>query len=332
MIRVGSLFSGGGGWEEGLVRLISPTVFQPVFASEYEPWIAEAYARNFGDHVMVGDVDAIPDSFFRAHPVDLLVSSPPCQRYSRSGKAAATRFGSTGKEAVCKLDVGINTVRAARLCKAKVVLLEEVPDYQKSKVFADIKAGLKKVGFVHQDEKILQASNYGSPTARRRLIFRASRAPLPPWPAPQPSESWYPAIADLIPHMPKASLAPWQEVGLRYSKTPPLPLLISGGNPNREGDKRVVFQGKTYRVYKVAKGADEPGWTLQLAKSSGTLRVVDKHGVVRQLTVQAMGRLQGFSPFYVFPKNRNDAIHIIGNSVPPPLAAQVALPFVSELL
>lgn len=333
MIRLGSLFTGGGGWEEGLTRIIQPGIFKPVFGAEYEPWIAENYARNFGNHVVVGDVDDIPDSFFRSHPVDMLVSSPPCQRYSRSGKAAAARFGAdTGKAAVCKLDVGLNTVRAARLCKAKVVLLEEVPDFQKAPVFKQIKAGLKRAGFKYQDEKVLQASNYGSPTMRKRLIFRASRKPLPAWPTPQPPAPWYPAIARLIPKMPVSDLAPWQQVGLKHCKHPPFPLFIAGGNPNRCGNKKVKFEGREYNVYKVGKGADEAGWTIQLSKNSSGNRVIDKDGVVRKLTVEAMGRLQGFTPKYKWPKNRSEAIHIIGNSVPPPMVAQVAYQFILELL
>jgi site-specific DNA-cytosine methylase len=331
MIRLGSLFTGGGGWEEGLTRIIHPGIFKPVFGAEYEPWIAANYAQNFGDHVVVGDIDAIPDSFFRRHPVDMLVSSPPCQRHSRSGKAAATRHGAgTGKAVVCKIDVGINTVRVARLCRAKVVLLEEVPDFQNAPVFQQIKTGLARAGFKHQDAQVLQAAQYGSPTMRRRLIFRAGRHPLPSWPLPQPPTPWFPAIADLIPEMPRADLATWQEVGLRYCPHPPLPLFIAGGNPTRCGGK-VKFKGRMYQVYRVGKGADEPGWTIQLSKNSSGNRVIDSRGVVRQLTVPALGRLQGFTPDYKWPKQRSHAIHIIGNSVPPPLAAQVAYKFVAEL-
>lgn len=329
-MRVGSLFSGGGGWEEGLCRIIPPGKCEPVFAVEFDPRVATAYAKNFGNHVRAGDIAKVPDSFFKQRPVDLLVSSPPCQAYSRSGKAARTRFGAgAGNAAVCKLNVGLHTIRAAALTEARYVLLEEVPDYARSAIFRRIKEGLSAIGMVHQDERILQASNHGSPTSRKRLIFRASYTPLPNWPDPQKAPSWWAVIKDLVPSLPIADLAPWQQVSLQHCPHPPLPLFIAGGNPNRCGDRYAMLNGKRYRIYAVAKGEHQIGWTIQLSKNSSGNRVIDRQGAVRQLTVEALGRLQGFTPAYRWPA-RSLAIHIIGNSIPPPMAAAIAIPFVWE--
>lgn len=319
MTTIGSLFSGGGGWDAGAIEL----GIKPVFAVEYETWIARWHATVFGEHVWqasVADVDyaAVSRTVGR---VDVLVSSPPCQATSASGKAWQTRRAQRGlvdpKAVVCDPSVGIHTLDAVDGLRPRVVLLENNEGYERSRVFAQIVGGLEARGFF-VDHNVVRAQDYGCPSDRKRLILRASRSMLPPWPRKTPPRSWLAAIADLIPSMPFSELAEWQAQALRDNPPPPgVPLLIAGGNPNRNK-----------RGYVVHKTPSQSAWATQLSKNTSGMRVIDERGAVRQLSARGIARLQGFPDWYPIDKmDRSKAIHVLGNSVPPLLAAALLEPF-----
>lgn len=319
MTTLGSLFSGGGGWDAGAIEV----GIDPVFAVEYEPWIAKWHAQVFGEHVWqssVADVDygTVARTVGR---VDILVSSPPCQSTSASGKAWKTRRTRSGlvdpREVVCDPEVGIHTLDAVDGLSPRVVLLENNAGYETSRVFRRIKSGLVERGY-YVDYDVLYAQDYGVPSGRERLILRASLDPLPPWPRKKPQRSWLSAIADLIPSMPADTLAPWQTKGLAANPPPPgVPLLIAGGNPSRNK-----------RGYVVHRGPDEPAWATQLSKNTSGMRVIDARGVVRRLSARGIARLQGFPDRYpIEGLPRAKAIHVLGNSVPPLMASALLAPF-----
>lgn len=320
MHTFGSLFSGGGGWDAGAVIV----GLRPVLAVEYEPWIADWHARVFGEHVLqasVADVDygAVARQI---GPVDILASSPPCQATSRSGIAQKTRRARAGlpepEKAVCDPNAGVYTLDAVDALGCRVVLLENNATYLRSAAFKTICRGLEARGFL-VDHRVLRAEHYGVPSGRERLFLRASRGLLPPWPEPSAAPaSWLDAIADLLPDLPRDELAPWQARGLRDNPPPPgVPLLIAGGNVTRNA-----------RGYIVHRTPKQRAWTTQLAQNTGGMRVVDADGVPRLLSARAIARLQGFHDSYPIERlPRRRAIHILGNSVPPTLAAQLLAPF-----
>lgn len=312
---LGSLFSGGGGWDAGALL----AGIDPVFAVEMETWIARWYAHVFGEHVVnasVADVD-----YDRLQRVRFIVSSPPCQATSRSGKAGATRRAQRGlpprssaaaSGMVCDPTVGLATLKAVDGVDPEVVLVENNADYQKSATFRAIVNGLESRGF-NVDYAVLRAEHYGVASGRERLILRASRRRLPPWPKEVRRPSWYDIIADIVDEMPVERLAPWQAKGLRDNPPPTnTPVLIAGGNPSRNA-----------RGYVVHRTPSQPAWTTQLATNTSGMRFRDEFGVVRRMSTRAIARLQGFPDNYPMPKSRVQAIHILGNSVPPILAEQL---------
>lgn len=320
MTTLASLFSGGGGWDAGALDV----GIRPVFAVEYEAWIARWHARVFGEHVLqasVADVDYRAVAR-RVGRVGILVSSPPCQATSRSGIAWKTRRKRAGIEraepAVCDPWVGIYTLNAVDALRPRAVLLENNATYSGSEVFARIVSGLLERGY-DVDHKVLRAERYGIPSGRERLIMRASKGrALPPWPTPVPPPSWLAAIEDLIPSLPRDKLAGWQAKALVGNPPPPgVPLLIGGGNVTRNARGYIVFRTPS-----------QAAWTVQLAKNTGGLRVIDEDGVARAMSARAIARLQGFPDWYpieILP--RQEAIHVLGNSVPPVLASALLAPF-----
>lgn len=318
--QLGSLFSGGGGWDAGALAV----GIRPVFAVEYEPWIARWHARVFGDHVAQGSV---ADVDYRAAarrfgPIDVLVSSPPCQDSSASGKAWKTRRRARGlpepERVVCDPHIGLHTLAAVDGFSPRAVLLENNAGYANGATFRAVADGLRDRGYA-VDHRILHAEDYGVVSGRERLILRAvRRRRLPPWPAPVPRPSWYEAIRDVIPEMDPTPLAAWQAKGLRDNPPPPgEPLLIAGGNPNRNK-----------RGYVVHRTTREAAWTTQLAKNTSGMRVIGTDGVPRLMSARGIARLQGFPDWYpIDGLLRTKAIHILGNSVPPVLAAALLAPF-----
>lgn len=315
-----SMFSGGGGWDAG-ARMLG---IKPVFAIEYEPWIARWHARVFGEHVIEGDVATVDYRVLgrKVGHVDILVSSPPCQATSLSGKRAATIRAERGierdKDTVCDPKVGIYTLDAVDAVTPRVVFVENNEGYEKSEAFRTITAGLRERGY-EVDYRVLDAADYGVPSGRRRLIVRASKGPLPPWPAKVArTTGWWEAISDLVESMPLDKLAPWQKKGLEDNPPPADagPLLIAGGNPTR-----------TKRGYLVYKTAKERAWATQLAPNTSGMRLI-VDGVVRRLSPRALARIQGFPDDYPLDGlERGKAIHILGNSVPPALAARLIASF-----
>jgi len=73
---VASLFSGAGGLDLGAEMTGRA---RTTFATDSDPWAAETYRRNLGDHFILGDVRDIK---FPDVPADILVAGPPCQDYS----------------------------------------------------------------------------------------------------------------------------------------------------------------------------------------------------------------------------------------------------------
>jgi DNA (cytosine-5)-methyltransferase 1 len=234
---MGSMFSGGGGWDAG-ARMLG---IKPVFAIEYEPWIARWHARVFGEHVIEGDVATVDYRALgrKVGHVVILVSSPPCQATSLSGKRGATVRAQRGIERapsdVCDPRVGIFTLDAVDAVTPHIVFVENNEGYEKSEAFKAITSGLRARGY-EVDHRVLDAADYGVPSARRRLIIRASKGALPPWPQKvERVAGWWEAISDLVESMPVDKLAPWQQKGLADNPPPADagPLLIAGGNPTR---------------------------------------------------------------------------------------------------
>lgn len=324
-MRLATLFSGGGGWEVGAVN----AGLRPVLAVEYEPWIAAWHHRVFPDALtLAADVREVDYAALGRNlgGVDVLVASPPCQATSKSGLQARGRRSEEEQEpVVCDPQVGLAVLPAVDGLRPRHVLVENNAGYQKTAAFAAIVEGLRGRGY-HVDHQVLRAEDYGVPSARERLFLRASLGRLPPWPARKTKAPWYPAIVDLLPSMPTDTLAKprvsgrpgWQEQALRDNPPPAgVPVLVAGGNPSRNA-----------RGYLAWRGPGDVAWTTQLPKNTSGMRVLLPDGTVRRVSARGVARLQSFPDDYpVEELSRERAIHVLGNSVPPLLAAQLLVPF-----
>lgn len=82
MIKVGSDFSGVGAFDQALIRL--GIEYKTVFACDMDKFARETYIHNYGEP------DYYPENVYDreipSEPLDIFMTSPPCQAFSLAGK------------------------------------------------------------------------------------------------------------------------------------------------------------------------------------------------------------------------------------------------------
>lgn len=160
-LRVVSLFSGIGGFEEGLN--LSGLPFKVVFASEIDKFAQQSYGANFDSSVMVGDITKISETEIPDH--DLLVGGFPCQAFSIAGQ----RKGFEDTRGTLFFDV----LRILKKKKPKYFLLENVKNlisHDNGNTFEVILSSLKDLGYV-LDFTVLNSKDFGVPQSRERTFI-----------------------------------------------------------------------------------------------------------------------------------------------------------------
>lgn len=298
-MTLGTLFSGFGGVEIGAMA----ADMTPIWAVEYDADIAAVYRQNVGDHMRVGDVlDMNPTSF---ETPDILHASTQCTEFSQA-KAGAVET---------KNDISLARKVADFVTELlpPFFTLENVYMYRLSQSWQIIAQALLTHGYQFNYWHVNMA-DYGVPQTRRRMIVIARRdgirPQLPPQTHaenPQPAlfgglrrwVSWYGAIEDLIPGLPRGELAPFQRrIALPYNEC-----MIDGYNGRTE-------DGQATYVPKHA-----PAFTINAA-GKGRNRYVLESGIYLD-TPKCAARHQSFPDWYQLPEHRGTAARGIGNAVPP---------------
>lgn len=235
-----SLFAGGGLKTLGAMQ----AGYKPVLSVEYDPDIAEVYARNFhgSNSLRCADVREVDYRPFAG--ADLLMASPVCTRASLANKnRGESDLDVSCAEAVC---------RALREIRPHTFLLENVMQYRDFDAYKRICDTLDALGY-WCNAQVLNAADFGVPQSRKRLIVRATDSGyLPPLPTPTPRLGWYDAIADLLPTCPESALAPWQLKRLPKD-FPQSHFYVSGTEMRQEGEAFIVPCGRPARTVKASE-------------------------------------------------------------------------------
>lgn len=335
MIQFVDLFSGAGGFTQGL---IATGRFQPEFAVEFDAAAAETYRLNFGDHVFAGDIKKVA-RFPRA---DVLVGGPPCQGFSPLG----TRRVDDERNELWR-----EYLRAVRSARPQVFVMENVPELLRSQQYADFKALASATGYCIE-ERVLNAADYGAPQRRRRAIVIGRRRRIPIWPRPTHGD---PA------RMAERRLTPWVTVRRALRG---VPLEPDSKDPVGDGPRtsRQLHFGRSatseslerYRVvppggnrFDLARSRPDITPRCWLEKPSGSTDIFgrlwwDRPAVTirteffkpekgrylhpsedRPITHLEAALLQGFPRSFKWSGSRIEIARQIGNAVPAPLAAAV---------
>ncbi|MEY4271106.1 MAG: Modification methylase AplI, partial [Pseudomonadota bacterium] len=237
--------------------------------------------------------------------VDLLTGGLPCPPFSLAGKQLGERDERNLFPAALRL---IDEIRP------KAVMIENVRGFL-SAVFEDYRLHLKcqlgKMGY-HADWRLFNASDYGVPQLRPRVVIVALRKDLVDafdWPTPQPHN---PAtvgetLRDLMGANGWAGTNRWARLANDIAPT------IVGGSKKHGGPDL----GPT-RARRAWASLGVEGRSLADAAPDAEFC-----GMPR-LTVRMVARLQGFPDDWQFYGRKTTAYRQVGNAFPPPVAKAVA--------
>jgi DNA (cytosine-5)-methyltransferase 1 len=163
-------FCGCGGTSLGLSR----AGFTIAGALEVEPFAAETYMLNHPRTPVFYDIRATAASFLldvagiEKGELDLLTGCPPCQGFS-SIRTLNTSSVSRDK----RNNLIFDFVRLVDGLRPKAVLLENVPGLMENWRFQEVVDQLKRWRY-HVTAQLLDASAFGVPQRRKRLVMAAS--------------------------------------------------------------------------------------------------------------------------------------------------------------
>lgn len=272
---------------------------------EIEPDFAKTLMLNRPEW----DVRATDMAEFDGRPfegVELLTAGLPCPPFSVAGKQLGERD---------ERNLFPAAIRLIDEIKPKAVMIENVRGFL-SAVFEDyrgqLKAQLSKLGY-HVDWRLLNASDFGVPQLRPRVVIVAMRKGIAEgfdWPDVLPYNP--PTVGNCVYDLMAAN--GWKGVENWAKRANEIaPTLVGGskkhGGPDlgptraRRAWATLGVEGKS-----LANDAPEPGFV----------------GMPR-LTLRMTARLQGFPDDWEFFGTKTTKYRQIGNAFPPPVAKTVAV-------
>lgn len=162
--RLVSLFSGAGGMDKGF----KDAGFNIVWANDFDKDAVNTYKKNFGDHIVLGDITKISSSKI-PDDVDVVIGGFPCQGFSVNN----TKRNMDDKRNFLYKEL----LRIVKDKKPKVFVAENVKgllSMEKGKVIDMIKSDFEGLGY-KVDYKLLLAAEYGVPELRERVIIIGNR-------------------------------------------------------------------------------------------------------------------------------------------------------------
>lgn len=338
-----SLFAGCGGMDLGAEMTKRVRV---VWANDNEHWAVETYRRNFGRHIVEGDIRTIdiPDV-----PCDILLAGPPCQDFSTlwNHDGAKTARGNLFRE----------VARFLAFMQPPAFVLENVPGLlsaNRGAAWTIVRHALRSPGsFVpicvpspryNVSAQVIDMADLGVPQHRERLIVLGVRRDLAVRPPsiPLPAFERHVTVAEALDTIPIPDDAPNHERGLdspdvveRLKMIPPGSNyeIIPDGHP-------LAVRGLISHVYR-RLDPHAPAYTIIANGGGGTHGY--HHREPRRLTNREKARLQSFPDDFVFehgtdstsPRSARSAYprvrKQIGNAVPP-VAAKVIIDAVVDTL
>ena len=166
-LKILSLFAGAGGMDLGFKN----AGFDIVWANDFDPDSVKTYKRNFGNHIVLGDIEKIRSNHMPDNP-DVVIGGFPCQGFS------IANLGRSVDDSRNKLYKQM--LRVIRAKKPKHFVAENVEGILtlgKGAVIQKILKDFKSIGY-KVDYKLLNAADYGVPQARKRVFIIGNRLGL----------------------------------------------------------------------------------------------------------------------------------------------------------
>ena len=294
-LRAIDLFAGAGGTSTG-ARSVGVRVVAAV-----NHW-GEAVATHALNHPEAAhvcqDIASVDPTSMPAH--DIMLASPSCVGHTKA------RGGEKSHHDACRATAD-DVLRFAEANRPRAVVVENVPEMMQWARYRSWRMGWSDLGY-RVSEQVIDAADAGVPQNRRRLFVVASLSRHPIM-VPQPALRHVTARECIDMDTSHGRWSRWSEwcEATRVR-------CVSG---------RARFGEAFVAAY---YGANESGRSLD--RPIGTLTTVERYAVIvgdlaRMLTLDEMVRLSSFPADYAFTGTKRDRVKMLGNSVPPMLAAHV---------
>ena len=183
-MKILDTFAGAGGFSLGFDLTGH---YEIIGAIEFDQWAADTFQYNHPKATtLVGDIQKFDKNFlldkFQDRP-DIILGGPPCQGYSIANKNAGD--ATDPRNSLFK-----EFIRLGEVFDPEVMIMENVPNLMKAKTSSNdlvidiIVKELENLGY-NVYHTILNATDFGVPQIRRRLVVIASKQKLEnPFPEP----------------------------------------------------------------------------------------------------------------------------------------------------
>ncbi len=305
-IKVASLFSGCGGGDLGITggfKFLGDEYdkldFEVVWANDIDPHAVQTYRKNFGPHIVEGDITKIKAKDIPDH--DLLVGGFPCQSFSIVGM----RKGLEDPRGKLYQDM----IRVLKAKKPTAFIAENVKGLKSvnnGKVLEQMLEDFRKAGYEVRHQ-VLNASYFGVPQKRERLFIIGIRKDKKlDFNFPLPFDHTVPLNKVLEDHKsidPKYYFSSRALAGLKKAN--------KAFNKGRAQDLMMPCNTISTHLAKVSLNGTDPVLLIR----------TDSY---RRLTPREAARIQSFPDNFVFEGSEAKQYIQIGNAIPPVLMWHVA--------
>lgn len=307
----------------------------------YDAWPAavDNFNRNVGDHAVVADLKdilSIAPEILSLAP-HMICGGPPCQDYSSAGRRAEAHNA--------RLTLAFAMI--VSVVRPRWFMMENVIGCLKSATWAEARTILKNAGYGITESKI-DASRYGVPQARRRLIvigrlcerdgFLASSVAAAASERPMTLRDMFGETVPTAMYFPARSEARRSV----WSSDEPAPTIrersirpVPASYQPHPDDAAIIQNGFVYcrpvRAGRGVRSIDEPfptvtrtSWERPGQKYLSAPHPADPIAASETavLTIAHASRIQGFPTWWTWhSSNQRDILQMIANAVPTPVAA-----------
>lgn len=316
-----SLFTGAGGLDIGFKE----AGFEGLFASDIMPQARDTYIRNYPDEpYLLADIRKLTIDQIRSYigdkKVDVILGGPPCQGFSNMGNKNSADPRNLLFESYVKI---VDAIRPTCFIFENVRGLLTMFE---GRYFQKVVDAFCSIGY-HLHYRLLDASDYGVPQKRERVILFGTLQ-SEPFLFPAHDKNPYgrlkaylnvgEAINDLID---KGAEVP-NHIALNHSEkvVRRYALIPEGGKLPKPEDLPADIRRKNFGNTYTRLSRDSVSSTI--VPGNNALPV---HPTLnRSLTPREGARIQTFPDSYVFVGDRRSQCILVGNAVPPLMAAKLA--------
>lgn len=197
-------FSGPGGICTGF----HAAGIKTLVAIEYIQSCVDTYSKNHPDvHVLHADIRNVTKKqilpYIPKGGVDIVTSGMPCETFSTAGNTSRSFYDD-------RQFLYREGIRIAKICKAKLILFENVPAIMTKTVSKEskvlivdvLKRELEEAGYQYLIQVVLDATQYGIPQRRSRFFILAARNKKYLLEAPLPTHNKPVTVADAFRDLP----------------------------------------------------------------------------------------------------------------------------------